>query len=234
MCVGEAFDDLSNMLSNCRGIRVVGKGSLKKREVGKSDVGKFLSKLERAKRSWTEPSSPTSLILSKFNQNLLTSSGTFDSKVSNFSCPFQLRSELSNSSPNILTSDRTFQVHFFQLLVTPTALSNNTYPIVGNRFQKSLSVSAHADRKFLKRIIFYMQKTKNFKNYNFPKENLKATIFRFIVPVALGFTNISWLDHFSFFAIFSHFKPLECVIMNLIFSVQKCSSNEMSYFHNFE
>ena len=91
---------------------------------------------------------------------------------------------------------------------------------MGDRIQKSLSVSAHADRKFLKRIIFYMQKTKNFKNYNFPKEILKATIFRFIVPVALGFTNISWLDHFSFFAIFSHFKPLECVIMNLIFSVQ--------------
>ena len=149
MCVGEAFDDLSNMLSNCRGIRVVGKGSLKKREVGKSDVGKFLSKLERAKRSWTEPSSPTSLILSKFNQNLLTSSGTFDSKVSNFSCPFQLRSELSNFSPIFPSpaqtfqhqtkfifpiSCRTFQLKTFQLIVFQTAHSTYTYPIIcGNR-----------------------------------------------------------------------------------------------------
>ena len=38
------------------GIRVVVKGSWKKREVRKSEVGKFLFKLERAKRSWKEPS----------------------------------------------------------------------------------------------------------------------------------------------------------------------------------
>jgi len=38
------------------GIRKVGKGSWKKREVGKSEIEKFLVKLERAKRSWKEPS----------------------------------------------------------------------------------------------------------------------------------------------------------------------------------
>ena len=38
------------------GICVVGKGSWKEREVGKSEVEKFLFKLERAKRSWKEPS----------------------------------------------------------------------------------------------------------------------------------------------------------------------------------
>ena len=49
--LSEAFDDLSHMLSNCRGIRVVGKRSWKKREVGKSNVGKILIKLKRAYRS---------------------------------------------------------------------------------------------------------------------------------------------------------------------------------------
>ena len=43
------------------GIRVIGKGSWEKREVGKfkverSEVAKFLFKLERAQRSWKEPS----------------------------------------------------------------------------------------------------------------------------------------------------------------------------------
>ena len=41
--------------SDFKGIRVVEKGSCKKREVGKSEVGKFLFKFERLKRSWKEP-----------------------------------------------------------------------------------------------------------------------------------------------------------------------------------
>ena len=39
-----------------REIRVVGKSSWKEREVGKCVIGKILFKLERANRSWKEPS----------------------------------------------------------------------------------------------------------------------------------------------------------------------------------
>ena len=37
------------------GMRVVGKGSWKEREVGKSEIGKSQAKLERTARSWKEP-----------------------------------------------------------------------------------------------------------------------------------------------------------------------------------
>ena len=88
-------------------IRVVGKGSQKEREVGKfkvgkSDVGKFLFKLERALQTRKGPSK-----VGKNQVNFSTSARTF-----------QLRSELSNFNLSIFISD--FPTSFSFQLPFPT------------------------------------------------------------------------------------------------------------------
>ena len=106
------------------GIRVVGKGSWKEREVGKlrwswkepSEVGKNRAKLEV--RNF-----PSSAKLSNFKRNFLTSLGSF-----------QLRWVLSNFARFFPTSlgsfqlQRNFPTSDFPTWLFPTALSNYTYP----------------------------------------------------------------------------------------------------------
>ena len=91
----------------------------------------------------------------------------------------------------------------------------------------------------------------NVKNFNlwifagrlkFPKTNVKYWKATNAFPYpkmfaphffvfSVGFTNISWLDHFFIFGQFLHFKPLVCHTM--IFFISKMFMKR-SFFHNFE
>ena len=69
-------------LNRMKALRVVRKGSWKKQEVGKSEFGKFLFKLERAQRSLKEPSKVGKLLLKLECLNeLVTKVGKGDTDV---------------------------------------------------------------------------------------------------------------------------------------------------------
>ena len=136
------------------------------RAVGKSEVGRFLFKLERAKRSWKEPNEvgktegswKVSFEVGK-SFDYFVESFQVQFKLSNFSCTFQLQLYfptsvvLSNFRSNLPTSARTFQLR--------RELSNfgRNFPISFQTFQlKTFQLFVLSDYPFQRHVSPYARK----------------------------------------------------------------------------